>query len=68
MPSIQSDKDEILGACRNNLLVVMAKLDPIEDMIDSAYSAPGNEALYALYKKINALDSLLEAEVSKLNK
>lgn len=59
-----SNKEELVEACRNDLLVVMQALDPIEDMIDEAYNAPGNEALSVLHRNIRALAKSLQAQVS----
>lgn len=63
----QQEKEEIYRICLNNLLVVMNKLDPIEDMIDEACAIPGTAALHALNKKLYALNCLIEAEVSNLD-
>lgn len=63
----QQEKEEIYRICHNNLLVVMSKLDPIEDMIDEACAIPGTATLHAFNKKLYELNHLIEAEVSKLD-
>lgn len=62
----QLEKEENYRACLNNLMVVMCKLDPIENLIDAAYRTPGSGALHELNKKLDAFDRLIETEVSLL--
>ncbi|UVJ43489.1 hypothetical protein NVV94_23545 [Pseudomonas sp. LS1212] len=62
----QLEKEENYRACLNSLMAVMCKLDPIENMIDTASRTPGSTALHELNKKLYALDRLIETEVSLL--